>query len=63
MIFNTSIFKMNYNYISPEYFTLTVIVSNSGTQMRDRDSSATQIFFWKKNGMMQHWAQKITTKF
>ena len=41
---------------------LTVFVSTSGTQMRVRDSSATRIFF-KKNRMMQHWAQKLTTKF
>ena len=43
-------------------FVLRVIACNSGTQMRVRDSSATPIFF-KKNRMMQHWAQKITTKF
>ena len=39
-----------------------VIACNSGTEMRVRDSSATRIFF-KKNRMMQHRAQKITTKF
>ena len=41
---------------------LRVFACNSGTQMRVRDSSATRIFF-KKNRMMQHRAQKITTKF
>ena len=45
-----------------EVIILRVIACNSGTQIRVRDSSATGIFF-KKNNMMQHWAQKITTKF
>ena len=45
-----------------KFIILTVFVSTSGTQMRVRDSSATRIFF-KKNRMMQHWAQKLTTKF
>ena len=42
---------------------LTVIVTTSGTQMRVRDLSTTLIFFKKKNKMMQHRAQKLTTKF
>ena len=45
-----------------DFFFLRVIVTTSGTHMGVRDSSATRIFF-KKNRMMQHWAQKLTTKF
>ena len=41
---------------------LRVIACNSGTQMRVRDSSPTQIFFLK-NRMMQHRAQNIIIKF
>ena len=44
-------------------YCLRVIVTTSGIQMTVRDSGATRIFFKKKNRMMQHWAQKLTTKF
>ena len=55
-------YVITYTVIQVFFHFLRVIVCNSGTQMRVRDSSATRIFFLK-NRIMQHRAQNITTKF